>query len=396
MKSFSSLLLILFLSIPLYSQSPFKFSGQIRPRLEIDNKALIPDNKPNTFISLRSRLNVSYSPLEDYSIFLQVQDSRIMGEETGTTSNSKNLDIKEAYFELKNIFNSPMNLKAGRFAAAYGNERLIGAVDWSYIGRSFDGAAVYIKAEEFNCDLFAFRETESMFPQDSADKNIAGFFSDIKAAEFLNVQPFFIWVRSTNQIQRDFYTGGLNLIGKISGLRGEFEGVVQKNEVALSEGTAYLAALNLFYKFDIPLQPELNIGMDYLSGGRENNAFNSFNTLYATNHKFYGYMDIFTAFPNDNLALGLKDFHGKITSQPLSQLSLYLAYHLFKSEIAYPSLADGAKDFGSEIDFTFSYKYNVYFTLQGGVSAFFAGEILKSRTGDERSYWGFLTAIANF
>lgn len=396
MKSLPSLLLIMLLSFPLYSQSPIKFSGQIRPRVEVDNKTLSPGNKANTFISLRSRLNVSFSPLEDYSIFLQVQDSRIMGEESNTVYNSKNLDIKEAYFELKNIFNSPINVKAGRFAAAYGNERLFGAVDWSYIGRSFDGATGYLRTKDFNFDLFGFRETESMFPHDSADKNVVGLFSDIKAAEFLTVQPLFIWVRSTKQIQRDYYTGGLNLIAKYSGFRGEIEGAIQKNEVEERGGTAYLAAVNLFYKSDITSKPELSVGMDYLSGRRENNSYNAFNTLYATNHKFYGYMDMFVVFPNDNLGLGLKDFHGKITAQPLSGLSLYLAYHKFESEMEYPDLTEGAKNFGSEIDFTFNYKYNEFFTLQGGASAFFAGEILKARTGDDRSYWGYLMAIANF
>ncbi|HEX3072777.1 MAG TPA: alginate export family protein, partial [Ignavibacteriales bacterium] len=249
MKSLSSLLLIALFSFPLYSQSPIKFSGQIRPRVEVDKRNFHLNANPASTIFLRSRLNAAYSPSEDLSIFMQIQDSRFMGQEKTTQTNLGNIDIKEAYFELKNVFKTPLDIKAGRMAAAYGNERLIGAADWGNYGRSFDGIIGSIGNDFIKLDVFAFKESDQLIAKDSLDKGVLGVWSEIYLAESQTIQPFFIW--SVENFISEHRILGFNWIGKFGGFRAETEFAYQYNlyvyrwsngESCFDEGEAYLGA----------------------------------------------------------------------------------------------------------------------------------------------------------
>src|SRR5690606_22845165 len=48
-----------------------------------------------------------------------------------------------------------LGLRLGRQELAYGNERLVGAVGWSNVGRSFDAALLRLRDDRVAADLFA-------------------------------------------------------------------------------------------------------------------------------------------------------------------------------------------------------------------------------------------------
>ena len=113
--------LILFLSDLSLAQN-WTFNGQIRHRFEMDNKDFNSETKLNNFNLLRSRLGVTYQNNKNLSAFFQVQDSRAFGEEFSTLSDgsANNLDLHQGYFSIKNVFELPLDIKVGRFEAAYG------------------------------------------------------------------------------------------------------------------------------------------------------------------------------------------------------------------------------------------------------------------------------------
>ena len=83
---------ILFLSSSLLNgQDKIKINGQIRPRLQVDNKDFNSSTGANSFTELRSRLGVSFSASKSLSGFVQIQDSRLFGSEPSTLSDTKNL-----------------------------------------------------------------------------------------------------------------------------------------------------------------------------------------------------------------------------------------------------------------------------------------------------------------
>lgn len=64
------------------AQSSFTAGGQIRHRFEMSDKGLTDDSKRTDISYLRTRLNLPFSPAENVVTLIQVQDSRILGEET--------------------------------------------------------------------------------------------------------------------------------------------------------------------------------------------------------------------------------------------------------------------------------------------------------------------------
>lgn len=85
------------------------------------------------------------------------QDSRLWGAEKGSltgisTANDgtrQSTDVREAYIEVKNNLGLPLHIQAGRQLLRYGDERLVGSLDWTNVGRSFDGLKTQMGTEVF-------------------------------------------------------------------------------------------------------------------------------------------------------------------------------------------------------------------------------------------------------
>ncbi len=170
---------------------PFTIGGQIRYRAEVDSISFLPGAEENWFSLLRSRLNVGIKPKEDVSIFMQVQDSRLYGGENASLARgsmdakSPALDFHQAYFTIRKLFGSRVDVKVGRQELRYGSERLIGIRNWNNIGRSFDAAVASYKAKMFTLDLFTCKLVKNQGIVFS--ENFRGAFGNIRFAE-----PFFV------------------------------------------------------------------------------------------------------------------------------------------------------------------------------------------------------------
>ena len=218
------LVTIIFLTVcNLSAQETFKFSAQIRPRFEIDNKDFKSSTRANTFTALRTRLGLSFLPVKNFSGFIQIQDSRIYGEETSTTANMKNLDLHQAFFKIENMFSLPLDLKVGRFEATYGSERFISVVGWNNVGRAFDGGILTVKSQSIDVDLFVVREFERSLVGDSTDQNIYALFADFKLVDSYKIQPFIIWQRVQPVSVLNRATIGFNVKGNLNKFNHEID-----------------------------------------------------------------------------------------------------------------------------------------------------------------------------
>ena len=96
--------------------------------------------------------------------------------------------------------------------------------------------------------------------------------------------------------------------------------------------------------------------MHFLSGEDDpgDGKHKVFDTLYATNHKFYCYMDYFLNIPVHTLGSGLSDIHVKVAIKPSPDASLRLAYHTFLANEDY-TLSDGSTSarFSTAVDLNF-------------------------------------------
>ena len=114
---------------------------------------------------LQTRLNAVFQPSYDVKVMVQLQDSRITGSEVYGDSTKPHLatlldgsaagfDLHQGYVQLTDLFINNLDLKLGRYEVSYGPQRLIGAVGWHFIGRSFDGFTATYHHDLVDVDFF--------------------------------------------------------------------------------------------------------------------------------------------------------------------------------------------------------------------------------------------------
>lgn len=403
MKKLSVIVAMILVTGVIAAQQTIKFSAQIRPRLELDNRGFQSSTPFSNYTYLRTRLGATFIPSTEISGFIQIQDSRIFGTEASTTADMKNVDLHQAYFKIDNFFKLPMDLKVGRIELVYSNERVIGNSNWGNTGRSFDGAVLSIKGDKFKADIFSVKESEKLNAGDSLDQNVYGVFTDLLLNQNYKIQPFLVWQRAVPSNLLNRFTLGTYIKGDISSFTHETEFIYQFGDITASSRkqniSAYMFAFNASYTFEEYSKPLIGAGIDYISGDKNStdNDYNVFNTVFGTGHKFFGSMDYFTDMPAHTYGLGIMDLIAKIAITPIENLKATLAGHIFTANADY-KLKNGSttRSFGSEIDLQLNYKYNDNIALESGASLFLPGDIFKEKKGSDRATWFYLMAVVNF
>ncbi len=377
----TTLILISVLGIVFAESNPLKFSGQIRQRYEMVDKDFADTTGFNNSNYLRTRFAVSYEN-EDMSSFVQLQDSRIFGSETNTLTDgtADALDVHQAYFKLNNLFGLGLSAKVGRFEAIYGPQRLIGAVGWHNVGRSFDGVVFNYSNNLANVDFFNYKQVEAGMVDDEGDFNVRGAYANLKLIEGHSTQAFAI------QDGERMTLGGYG--------KGAFAGVGYEAEFATQSGVKSddVDYGGMMYAFNGGIKVAgitVSAGLDFVSGDDPSttDVNESFNTLYATNHKYYGYMDYFLNLPVHTADLGLQDIHVKVSGVKVAGHVVNAAYHMFNAD-------QSSDSFGNELDVTIVKKYADNVKFVAGYSIFMPGK-LKAEDGSNSSF-AYLMTIVNF
>jgi hypothetical protein len=92
----------------------------------------------------RARLTVRASAKERVGVLLEFQDVRGWGTETNTITVMPFSAVHQGYVDLKAT--SFLDVRVGRQELSYGEDRLIGNLDWAQAGRAFDGFFVRVTA----------------------------------------------------------------------------------------------------------------------------------------------------------------------------------------------------------------------------------------------------------
>jgi hypothetical protein len=111
-----------------------------------------------------------------------------------------------------------------------------------------------------------------------------------------------------------------------------------------------------------------------------------FSTLFGTNHRLYGTIDIV---PELSGTRGLVDAGATLAHAPIPAVRLLLEAHRFRAH-------RGGGAFGREADLTAAWRAAPPFELSGGVSAFAPSALLETRLGGSTRYWAYLQGTWNF
>ena len=121
------------------------------------NNVLTDDN----WFLQRLRIGVAIKPASWLKICAQGQDAREINSDRPDTpgllgaEGDDAFDLRQGYVEIGDAKEFPLTLKAGRQTLIYGDERVIGAVDWNNIGRTFDAAKLRWEEKTWSLDAFA-------------------------------------------------------------------------------------------------------------------------------------------------------------------------------------------------------------------------------------------------
>ena len=407
------IVLLITLLVPLPTKSAnddVKISGQFRSRGEFDGTDFNNDTPAQRSTLLRIRLNAAFQPADKISTFVQLQDSRVYGSEPNTFANFRNVDLHQAYLQVDDFLAEKLTLKMGRMELAYAAERLIGAVDWLNVGRAFDGTMLrYRSSETVVVDLFGTKIVQRADVEDPGDTGF--YFAGLYATSQPKKKTYRVDLYVLGEWNRRRTMGGKADLrratigtydrGKLNGFDYEVEAAVQfgtrynSTTEQHQDVSAFMLTGALGYTIDTEHRPRIALGYDHLSGGEPaDEDYKAFDTRFATNHKFYGFMDYFVSIPVHTQGAGLQDLMVKFQITPHKKLTVKADAHQFIPA----KKVRGTRNYGQEVDLTAFYHYHEVLDFVLGASLFLPGELMEAmfRGNSDPAFWAYLMTTANF
>lgn len=408
----------------------------------------------DAYLLQRFRIGVRGKPNDWVNGYLQTQDSREIDskrpDDPGLFGSEGDdpFFLRQANVTIANYKEFPFGVTIGRQELIYGDERLVGSFDWNNIGRVFDGLKMRFQQDKWNIEGFAampvqFYQSHFDVP-DTQDRFFGVYFQSNHFDE--QVTELYAFYRNKTDFEAGFPMGGsprgTDLVGtqlgtqkgdyatlgtRIKSTPGklgpwdyEMEAAYQNGSIVsnstdtnIPDSTARRKNLEAYathvaggYTFEGEEKIRLGLEYNFASGDHDptDNDNGSFQNLFPTNHKFYGYMDVF-AWRN------MHDARVQFNVTPIGKLGLQLDFHSFwivetndqwfRANAITPvrnvSTRGRANNHaGDELDFTVSYPLTAWCKLLAGYSHFFAGSYLADTGRADDADFAYVQTLFNF
>jgi hypothetical protein len=395
----ASAVLILVSTASLAAQAPtVTLSGEIRLRGEWDGRTAQVGEDAATLS--RARLGVGVHVRPWLSAFFQLQDSRAWGTESATTEGSADqLDLHQGYLSLSAL---GVTARLGRQELSLGDERLVGPLNWSNVGRAFDGAVLvrpFGDRTEVRVFWLNVAERDALQPggvdpqgNEGVDADgwfMGGFFSHGLGPARLEL----MFLHDRNAVTDKSYTAHGRLFGRVGDVIYDGSGAYQfgaGRRAWLLSGTVGLAVGRGSLAGQVDL---LSGDADTLDGTRR-----AFASLYPTAHAFHGYMDYFLSFPGQTLQAGLIDAMVRLAVPVPAPWTLRGDAHYF----ALAAQRNGERGLGVETDVILGRSLVPGVTAEAGAAMFVPQDLIGSVLPafalgtDDATYWAYLMLTVRF
>ncbi len=286
-------------------------------------------------------------------------------------------------------------LRIGRQELALGEQRLVGAVNWAQQGRSFDGFRYTTPSlGGMEVEIFAMKLREDTSETHDWESSFAGAYGTLPLGDAGSLDVYGLLTTDTREDNGGEITFGGLWKGKAGPIDLRLESSLQTGERNGTEVSAYMVGLRAGAK--IHESATATLWYDYLSGDDDpdDEKIGVFNTLFATNHAFYGLADYFLNIPVHTGGLGLKDAAVKFAFVLSPKTGLKVDFHNFRSaqegELSTQSLAN-------ELDLTLTYRLSSALTVMSGYSYVQAKDGIKELGRlSENAQWVYLMLNAAF
>jgi hypothetical protein len=398
----------------------FDNGGPTFPNFDFQRTGVDNDN---AYLLLREKVHVGYNA-KWIGVFAEGRDASSSGDDHPANPNTDTFDLHQGYVRIGNPSAFPIVAKVGRQEMIYGDERLVGASDWTNTQRSFDAAKLRYENDTFWVDVFGSRPVIS----DDHNFNVpddydwfSGIYASSRTLLPKHEAQLYFFSRNTSPgavvAPRDIYTLGT----RMKSLPGQFDGWDYGLEVAGQLGSMNLGGKRLDHAalagsigggYTWTAQstaPRVGLEYNYASGGDDPTKSEAFDNLYPTNHKHYGYMDF----------IGWKNIHNPrlmASYKATKKLTLTGDYHVFlladAGDFFYAQSGaarttngygrnPGYSNFaGSELDIEGAYAVNSWSVFKAGYGHFFIGDYIKQSKaavgGAKDADWIYMQLTFNF
>ena len=345
-------MLYLLATIALAGEIEFEPLIQVRPRLEAHTGRDGDASGGEAFaISQRSRLGARLSA-GTVAALVQFQDVRVWGTEENTLTDfsADAIDVHQA-----NLAWTPtkaLTLMVGRQEIALHEQRLVGTVNWTQQARSFDAARLSAHWGHLSTDLVGAITALQ-------DAHLAIIRVGV-AKEEVRQGDIIIVADQSKSEERMRVTAGVYGRAKFGILSGRIEGYYQGGTIGDAHIGAWLAGGQVTLAPEHDIKPSFTLWYDHLSGDRNlaDNQISSFDTLFATNHQFYGQIDVMWFNVGGHRdGLGLQDLALKLQAVPTKGCLTKAEWHTFFAS------ANHSGDYqASEVDLTVAYQITPHLT----------------------------------
>ena len=377
--------------------------SEFRGRLEgFSGGAYKPDNGDGYMLD-RFRINLTATASPVARFVVQVQDARAFDKTTGGSAVPfrDTVDLRMAYGEFGGAKNM---VRAGRQELTFGEQRLIGHLNWVNNARSFDGARATITRKPFKFDVFATSVVTirpEAFDKSGDGNRLYGFYgSTTTVLPKATVEPYLFYRRSKGLTLETAGLGDINqatigtrVAGKLPrNVDYGLEMAAQAGSVATDDVRAWAGHWVTGKTFTkTPARPRSFVEFNFASGDRDpkDGIRGTFDQLYPTGHDKLGLAD----------QVGWKNvehLRGGIELKPRPQWALSGSYHSFWLASATDALyaANGAavarsaagtagRFVGHELDAQAVYTYSPQLQIAGGYARVLPGEFLEHTTRGE-------------
>lgn len=390
------------------------FSGQIRARAEaasVESFSTPGKKRGVDQALLRVRLALDADPGHDLKAYLQIQDSRVFGSEASVVTNTANLDLHQGYLDVLNLGGVPVDLRVGRMELSYGDQRLLSPLDWSNIGRAWDGTRLRWKPERVTLDAFFTNVKQTA--DTKRNQHFWGLYAASKPIP-KHEADLYVFGRDFGdgtQVAEQGKAGNLSdrtMGARFKGTPGAWdytgEAAWQVGRKAGQSVRAWAAAATGGYTFEGRFKPRAGVEYDYASGDADprDNKVRTFDPLFPLGHAYQGYQDVFS-WKNGH------DFKGSVSIDPVADWKLQADYHHFLLEHSFDAWYDATgaviardatgasgRNVGDELDLHVRGKFREVIGLWFGYSRFFAGRFVKNAADGKDRDWAFFQATLNF
>ena len=381
----------------------FRFNGEYRMRLEgVDGAGYRADSSDAYFLN-RVRLNTTFIPSTWLKIQLQAQDSQAFARNAKPDAPpfEDTFDLRQAYVEIGNLETSKFGIRAGRQELVFGEQRLLGHLNWTNTARSFDAVRASYRNKNYRLDAFAASVVnlrEADYNKRTDGNNLHGAYGSFTALiPKATVEPYVFWRVSrglrneTGTIANlDFQTIGLRWAGKLpANIDYGAEMAGQTGSLGSDDVTAWAGHWVLGYTAPrIKFTPRFVAEYNYASGDANptDGKRQTFDQLYPTGHDKLGLAD----------QVGWKNVHNVragVELKPSPKLTMSSSYHswwlaetrdgLYNAGgalVARVATGAGGRHVGQEANVQGVYVVNGQMQIGGGYAHLFPGTFLKNAT----------------